>query len=109
MASNDMHVVIYKILAYLYACMKSGDRPQYSCYSSEAMGIPDEYWKQIMCELVAHRYIEGVNITNGPLGSSVYPANPRVTMDGVEFLMENSMMAKAKQWLIDAKSTIPFI
>lgn len=27
MAHDDLHVVMYKILAYLYSCMKSGEKP----------------------------------------------------------------------------------
>ena len=30
MAQDDMFVVMYKILAYLYSCMKSGEEPRMS-------------------------------------------------------------------------------
>lgn len=108
MAQNDMHVVMYKILAYVYSCMKEGQTPDRDEWSSGRLGIPNEYWKQIVRELVEHGYITGVGIR--PSQSTCYldVGVPRVTMDGVEFLMENSMMAKARQFLIDTKSAIPF-
>ena len=109
MAQNDMHVVMYKILSYIYKCMKEGVEPDASKLSSSALSIPEEYWKQIVRELVEHGYLTGVSTTQVTTGLVVDFAKPRVTMDGVEFLMENSMMSKAKQFLIEAKSTIPFI
>ena len=109
MAQNDMHVVMYKILAYIYSCMKEGQAPERDEWSSGRLGIPNEYWKQIVRELVEHGYLTGIGIKESQSTCYVSIGNPRVTMDGVEFLMENSMMNKAKQFLIDAKSAIPFV
>lgn len=109
MAQNDMHVVMYKILAYVYECMKTGVEPDTGKISSSALCIPDEYWKQIIRELVEHGFLTGTSIIQTTSGVVIGFEKPRVTMDGVEFLMENSMMAKAKQFLVEAKSAIPFI
>ncbi len=108
MAQNDMHVVMYKILAYVYLCMKEGQTPDRDEWSSGRLGIPNEYWKQIVRELVEHGYLTGVGIRSSQSTCYLDVGVPRVTMDGVEFLMENSMMAKARQFLIDTKSAIPF-
>ena len=61
-------------------------------------------------ELVGHRYIDGVTVRKF-LNSeaSVTALNARVTMEGVAFAQENSMMGKAKAFLQDAKASIPFI
>lgn len=109
MANSDMYVVMYKIIAYLYDCMKRGVEPDESRWNHVAMGIPESYWCQIVDELVSHRLVSGIVVT--PLGSelAVMPTDPRVTMEGVAFAQENSMMAKAKQFLMDAKASIPFI
>lgn len=109
MAQNDMHVVMYKILAYVYSCMKEGVEPDKDRISAQALEIPLEYWKQIVRELVDHGYLTGASVASTTCGLSVSVGKARVTMDGVEFLMENSMMAKARQFLIDAKSAIPFV
>ena len=43
MAQNDMYVVMYKIIAYLYDCMKRGAEPDTSEWDCRAMGIPEQY------------------------------------------------------------------
>ena len=42
MANKDMHVIIYKVLAYLYDCLKEGVTPEFSDiqYSSSLLNIP---------------------------------------------------------------------
>ena len=107
MASDDMHVVIYKILGVIYSAMKRGAEPARCDYSYQALGIPEAYWTQIMRELVERGYVSGVNVVATTDGDVIDLAAPRVTLDGVEFLMENSMMAKARQFLIDVKATVP--
>ena len=61
MAQNDMEIIVYKILSYLYECMKSGKHPR-----MEDMGcvcqmfrIPQEYWNQVMEELIDCGYVKG--------------------------------------------------
>lgn len=110
MAQDDMHVVMYKILAYLYSCMKDGNSPKLAGYSAETLGIPQLYWAFIMEELVNHGFVSGVNISRD-MGGHVFvnPVDPKVTMEGVEFAQENTAMAKAKKFLMDAKSFIPFV
>ncbi len=107
MASDDMHVVMYKILSYLYKCMKEGVRPDKEKFSAEALGINYAYWSAIVSELAHRKLIAGVRATRSELGDTVYVSNPRVTMDGVEFLLENSMMAKAKDFVLAFKDFVP--
>lgn len=107
MAQNDMHVVMYKILCYLYDCMKRDVDPDADCFNYVAMGIPERYWCDIMRELFGKHFISGVMVV--PSGSSVKIVlqRPRVTMDGVEFMQENTMMSKARDYLITTKAAIP--
>lgn len=110
MAQNDMYVVMYKILAYLYDCMKRGVEPEDARWSAQAMGIPESYWNAIVEELVDHRFVSGVKVTRFLGGEMmVSSVDPRVTMEGVAFAQENSMMGKAKAFLQDAKAAVPFI
>lgn len=109
MASNDMYVVMYKIIAYLYSCMKKGEQPEDACYSYAALGIPEPYWTTVMAELVEHGYIKGVTVVRHSGGTSIMPVGPYVTMEGVAFAQENTMMAKAKRFLQDAKASVPFV
>lgn len=110
MAHNDMYVVMYKIIAYLYDCMKKGVEPDDFKWSSDALGIPRSYWLAVVEELVDHGYIDGVTIHRFFGGdASVTALNARVTMEGVAFAQENSMMGKAKAFLQDVKAAVPFI
>lgn len=109
MAHNDMYVVMYKIIAYLYDCMKKGIAPNDEMWSCMALGIPESYWASVVSELADHRFIAGVNVipyVDG--GHMVSIGRAEVTMEGVAFAQENSMMAKAKAFLQDAKASIPF-
>lgn len=110
MAHDDMYVVMYKIIAYIYACMRKGEEPDPDMYSAEALGVPKAYWDTVMNELIGHGFVAGIAVMSTPYGFVVDRRRPRVTMEGVAFLEENSMMGKAKAFLKEAKDVIaPFI
>lgn len=109
MAYDDMHVIMYKILAYLYDCMKRGCRPDPSLMSFEHLCINRRYWIAIMVELAERDFVRGVKVGRADDEVEAYLTEPTVTMTGVEFLMENSMMNKAKRFLQDVKATVPGI
>ena len=109
MAQNDMYVVMYKIVAYLYDCMKRGAEPDPAQWDCAAMGIPEPYWASIVEQLVSHGYLSGVQVWHSDGRTKVAPARPQVTMEGVAFAQENSMMGKARKSLMDAKAAVPFL
>lgn len=112
MAQDDMHVVMYKILAYLYDCMKKGVRPNRRNYAhdGDVLCIPYAYWANIMLELVNHGYVRGVTVLEDMGGDLIVnDIDPAITMEGVEFLQENSMMKRALKFLQDTKSALPFV
>ena len=115
MAQDDMHVVMYKILSYLYDCMKRGAAPNISAikHDSDLLDIPHEYWVCVMSEMVDKGLIKGVGVMglggNKNVAIDVCMYAPQVTFDGVEFLKENSMMRKAYNFLKDAKTLMPFM
>lgn len=109
MAQNDMFVVMYKILAYIYECTKKGERPRDCEWSAESLGIPELYWQHVIDELVGHGYLSGVNVTHTGAGIVINAFDPHVTMEGVQFAQENSMMSKAKYFLQEVKASVPFI
>ena len=66
MAQNDMEVIIYKILRYLYDSMKAGNlhpREEDFCCSCRMFNIPLIYWNQIIIEMSENGLIKGVLIT----------------------------------------------
>lgn len=109
MAADDMHVVMYKILAYLYECMKSGEKPVRANIECTAFGINKLYWSSIFAELAERGYVKGVRIIHGDYWDEVYISEPRITMAGVEFMMENSMMKRALAFIREIKDTVPGI
>lgn len=100
MAQDDYFVIVYKILKYLYQCMRAGKRPMADdiCHESQLFSIPETYWTQIMEELIDQGYVKGivkVPMTGRGTGIKINP-EAAITMRGVEFLQDNSMMRKAK-------------
>ena len=90
--------------------MKRAVEPRPEEWGAAAMGIPEPYWALIVEQLVSHGYIMGVEVFRPLVGGiRVLPLNPQVTMEGVAFAQENSMMAKARRFLIDAKEAVPFL
>lgn len=109
MARDDMHVVMYTILKYLYDCLKGGVRPDVSKFSATALGINDLYWDAIVSDLVNRGYVRGVTVYHNQDSDRVQMISPSVTIEGVEFMMENSLMRRALDFLTETKSAIPFI
>ncbi len=105
-----MHVVMYRILAYLYWCMKQGIVPDPAQYRpGENLKVPRSYWNQIMLELIENGYVRGFVVTHTYSDVLISDEHPVVTLAGVQFLQENSMMRKAQRFLKEAKEAIPFI
>ena len=102
MAKDDMRVIMYKILKYLYECMKIGRRPALEdmCCRSTLFQISEEYWKQIIVELSEAGYIKGFMHTMIKDGLAVTMTDSAsITLAGVELLEENGSMAKVRQFL----------
>lgn len=107
MAHDDMHVIMYKILSYLYECMKRGVDANPSNISFEVLGINQRYWTSVMKELIDRKYVKGYVVSYVDNGVVLTPDNPSVTMAGVEFLMDNSLMSKARDFVLAIKDFIP--
>ena len=102
MKKNDMEVIVYKILCYLYAKMKKGARPEFEemCWNSKLFHIPENYWKQIISELIDKKYVKGFSYTHTKDGLIVdIDENASITLEGREYLVNNSGMHKAKEFL----------
>ena len=112
MAKDDYHVIVYQILAYLYQCLKEGkdiDARQISA-ESDFYKINRRYWSFIMVNLLNDEYISGVVLVDldgiEPTVSGLERC--MITPKGIEYLTENSTIAKAKEFFNSAKSILPF-
>lgn len=108
MAKNDYFVIAYRILAYLYACLKSDETPDESEISPAKLDIKPGYWLYIMENMQLSGYITGVHIGKLIGGApAVKLADLKITPDGIAYLQENSTMEKAKNFLKAMKEIIP--
>ena len=109
MKNDDYFVVAYKILAYLYECVKLGEKPDKDAISAEALEINERYWSFVMKSLFDEGRITGGKHSSQPYEFFVGIRNPQITEKGIVFLMENSSIEKAKKFLMDLKKMIPGI
>ena len=74
MASDDINVIIYKILRYLYECKKAGKQPRQEdvMYNASLLQIPESYWKDVLLDLSEKGLIKGVNSIITKDGKLVY-------------------------------------
>lgn len=114
MAKDDYFVIVYKILAYLYKCLKDGSKVEERLiqYDSPYIRVNEKYWSYIIWHMQKEELIEGVMFMDGGLGDVPYPFEMdkcRITPTGIACLSDNSFMQKAKKAIKDAKEMIPFI
>lgn len=106
MSKDDYFVLAYKLLAYLYDCLKSGESPdmEYLDYDTKAFPIHEAYWHYLLTNLYKDGYIEGIAIEGIAFVSIPYRENKgvkilsnlQITPKGIEYLQENSTMQKVK-------------
>ena len=102
MARDDYYVLAYRILAYLYICLKDGSSPDigYISHDSEVLNINLNYWEYIIRHLYADGYIEGVSLRNvvGRKNPAIKFNDLAITPLGIEYLQNNSAMARARSF-----------
>ncbi len=91
---NDF-TLIYKILRIT---QKGLDYPTFSleCFNLEKLGVNQVRFENIMIMLQNDGFIRGLEVCEFTGGRSVNGDNIRLTMQGLEYLEENSLMKKAK-------------
>ena len=102
MAYNDMEVIAYKILKFLYECMKQGITPTKEDLIRECNldKFPESYWCKVVAELIDKRYIKGFSQLKCKGGTYIQMNDDiSVTFDGVRFLEDNSKMKEVKDFL----------
>ncbi len=91
----DNFNVIYKILKRLEKAMDY-DEFDIEQISAENLGINKNRWCKIMEMLVQSGYIQGFNIKYGLNNNVIITKdNLRITLRGLEYLSENSLMKRA--------------
>lgn len=105
----DNFAIIYRILKVLEKGMDY-EVIDVSAISSERLGITRERWEKIIIMIVRSGYVEGVVYDQsfadyGP--RIVEPIQTVITLKGLEYLAENTLMKKAANIAKGIKEVIP--
>ena len=97
MPKNDYFVMAYKLLKYLYECLKSGTHPNINLITAESKFFPigNEYFAYLIENLVNEGYIRNIKVARYDDEISIFiTENIQITPKEIEYLQENSMMKK---------------
>ena len=96
---------------HVVVCLKSGEKPDISYVSanSEALQISQNYWEYVIRHLYEDGYLEGVSLMPvvGRGSPGIRMNEIMITPKGIDFLQNNSSMAKAKNFLKTLKEIVP--
>lgn len=90
----DNFKAVYKILSTLEKAM---DLPEFdvSLIGADKLGVSDERWARYIEMMADVGYIKGVSISKDVTGSmNINADDMRITLKGLEYLQENSIMQK---------------
>ncbi|EJP32297.1 YjcQ protein [Selenomonas sp. FOBRC9] len=101
--------IIYRILKTLEAAMDS-EEFDYRVISAETLHISEQRLLSLLRMLVEAGMIEGLAIDIDAAGNfMVSESRPRLTLKGLEYLNENSLMQRAMKMAKGIKDSIPGI
>ncbi len=103
----DNFRIIYRILKALERAMDC-EESDISVISAEKLKISENRWTRLMGLLSDEGYIKGISIrrsVDGMIFSSI--SNPGITLKGLEYLEENSLMKKAANLAKGISEMIP--
>lgn len=103
-SKDDFNVIAYKLLSYLYECLKAGV-PASLSKAEELCGVNRMYFNAVMSDLESRNMII-LNALREAGGEPVAINEFRITIDGAEFLSENDSMKKVASAIGSAFSEI---
>ena len=103
----DNFKIIYKLLRFLEAAMDC-DEVDLDVFTAEHYKVSEERWVRLLEMMAANGYIDGIFIKRGADGTTVMNIDdPRITLKGLEYLQENSLMQKAAKIVKGISDIIP--
>ncbi len=104
MAKDDYDVVLFKILTYLYGCMKR--KCIFDIYEFNAVilkqSVKEEYLSDILFMATDDGMIKGLKFVNAWGGNKIIAndlSEMRITSAGIRYLKDNSKMQEVKNYL----------
>ncbi len=113
MARNDYFVVVYKILGYLYDCLKKGLDPDQSYLGRlfESSNVGTDYADYIYGQMLKGGLVQGavqIPIQGKKFQGIKFLPDFSITPLGIEYLQNNSSMAKAAEYLKSINEILPW-
>ncbi len=100
MAKNDYHVIVCKILKYLYSCLKAGATPEADKLIDIIGDLPGSYADYIVEALHKEGYVEGTYPETASGKEKVQlNESTMITPKGIEYLNDNRYMLKVREYL----------
>ena len=111
MSKDDYDVMVYRILVYLYACLKRKIMfEEATFYAAVRKNVSsDEYFADILTMMQDEGLIEGVLSISAWGGDSILVSSlqdARITPNGIHYLQENNKMNQIGNALKEAVDTI---
>ena len=98
MSYDDFDVIVYKVLEYIYSCLRKGVYPNLD-KAQEIARCNDVYWKSVIRSMCDDGYLIGVTFREYRDMGLTPVASPKelgISQEGARYLKENSKMAEVK-------------
>lgn len=110
MPKNDYFKIIYMILTVLHEYKKSNKKLDLNEIAPETLRIDEAYRNEILEDLLDAGYIKGFKTKKYICGKVLDNLEGiKITMQGIEYLQDNSKMKKVGEILKEAKDWVAFI
>ncbi len=111
MTKDDYHVLVAKILVFLYKRLKGKEKREvgeYIIHDTQDFPIDEEYLRYVIEKLYERGLIERIGITRAWSGDIIRMdiSRMRITPEGIDYLRENATVRKIAESL---KEAIPII
>lgn len=92
---DDNLKIIYRILKKLRDSLPLEEFDPMAI-SAKELNIPEPQWARIMAMLVTDGYVSGIKVSNtfDQTYPKIYFTNPSITIKGLEYLEDNSLMKR---------------
>lgn len=105
----DDFKVMYRVLKYLQAALDC-DETDPEAFSTKRLKVSENRLEQLLIIMQDEGLIKGLTITRTMSDSKrhiVEPIKPEITLKGLEYLQENSMMKKAANLAKGVREMLP--
>ena len=110
MSKDDYHVIVFKILLYFYGCLKRDIAYQDETFDAAIGDINRDYLHDVLLMMQDSGYISGIHSLKAwgteAIITSEY-ADIKITEKGIDYLTQNSTMAKVKAYFNQLSGLIP--